>query len=234
MMLNLYTYIYGACVAIVLHLFFPCIASAQSTRYSGAREVVEQDNKPLVYSENFGGAGSVKRGQYDITAEQMSLALFDAEGLTAAYTALNSMRSFYAEHNNSSQLWKNTLSLLFVDRATLGAFECIAVENSFATGSEQAAKINYNRKLVDVLGEAFYTELNFCLGYLGMAYTDRELWNAYVLNRTALVADVLAYKDASQRLKAFILAADVYYTVCMRKEEPAPGSCFQCASELKN
>lgn len=231
---NLYTYIYSSCVALILHIFLPCMVLAQNTRYTGAREVVEQDNKPLVFSENFGGSGEVKRGQYDITAEQMGLALFDAESLTAAYIALNKMHSFYTEHNNSRELWKNTLSLLFVDRAKLGSLDCIAVENSFAPGSEQAAKTNYNRKLVDVLGDEFYNELNFCLGYLGMAYTDRELWDAYVWNRTALIADVLAYKEASQRLKAFILAADVYYTVCMRKEEPAPGSCFQCASELKN
>jgi hypothetical protein len=234
--MKLKTYIYVYCgVLLFAGLFlFSSNANAQSTSYTGKLEPISQGDKPQVINQIPLTGGDSKRRNTDFSAEQISLALFEADSLTAAYTTINNMRSFYTEHNNSSQLWKNTLSLLFVDRAKLGSVECIAVENSFAPGTEQQPKINYNRKLVDVLGDAFYTELNFCLGYLGMSYTDRELWDAYVWNRTSLVADVLAYKDASQRLKAFILAADVYYTVCMRKEEPALGSCFQCAAISQN
>ena len=234
MRLKIHIYIYCGVLLFAGLSLFSFKANAQSTSYTGKLEPINQDDKPQVFTQMPSTGGDLKRRNTDISAEQISLALFDAEFLTAAYSTLNNMRSFYTEHNNSSQLWKNTLSLLFVDRAKLGSVECIAVENSFAPGSELQAKTNYNRKLVDVLGDEFYNELNFCLGYLGMSYTDRELWDAYVLNRTSLLADVLAYKDASHRLKAFILAADVYYTVCMRKEEPAPGSCFQCNSELKN
>jgi hypothetical protein len=234
MRLKIHIYIYCGVLLFAGLSLFSFKANAQSTSYTGKLEPISQDDKPQVFNQMPLTGGDSKRRNTDFSAEQISLALFEADSLTNAYQALSGMRSFYDEHNNCIDLWKSTLPLLFSDRAPAGSVECISVENSFKPGTTVHPKTNYYQKLIGVLGERFYTEFTFCLEYLGMAYTDQQVWDAYVWSRTALIADVLAYKNASSRLKALILAADVYYTVCMRKEEPAPGSCFQCVAISQN
>ena len=69
----------------------------------------------------------------------------------------------------------------------------------------------------DVMGDALYADLQFCLNYLGLQYSDWELWQAYTADRAALVKEIKNLPALSNRLMAFILAVDVQYTLCSQQ-----------------
>ena len=67
------------------------------------------------------------------------------------------------------------------------------------------------------MGDALYADVQFCLHYLGLQYSDWELWQAYVADREVLINEVKKLPALSNRLMAFMLAVDVQYTLCSQQ-----------------
>jgi hypothetical protein len=142
--------------------------------------------------------------------------LFDAIELRKAYEQINRLRPFYASggSRNSPQLWAQTRNILFADRATKN-LKCEPLDGGVLNNTEPDARVDYNQKLIEALGRDFYTELQFSLNYIGLQYSDWELWQAYISSRTALVNEINNLSDVSRRLKAIIVAVDIKYTLCV-------------------
>jgi hypothetical protein len=140
--------------------------------------------------------------------------LFDAPELKAAYQQLNSLRSVYAKKYGAEALWLKTCDLLFSDKF-IYAGKCESLSEGVLKEREADINVDYTRKLQEVLGREHYTELKFCLEYLGINYSDWELWQAYVEDRKNLIEETKTLPQLSNRLKAFVLAVDIRYTLCM-------------------
>lgn len=140
--------------------------------------------------------------------------LFDAPELKTAYQQLNDLRSVYAKKYGAKELWLKTCDLLFSDKFTY-AGKCESLFEGVLNGRKAETKIDYTRKMQEELGIELYTELKFCLDYLGINYSDWELWQAYVDERKILIEETKTLPQISNRLKAFILAVDIRYTLCM-------------------
>lgn len=143
--------------------------------------------------------------------------LFDAPELKTAYQHLNDLRSFYAKKYGAKELWFKTCDLLFSDKFTY-AGKCESLFEGVLNGRKAETKIDYTRKMQEELGIELYTELKFCLDYLGINYSDWELWQAYVEDRKNLIEETKSLPQINNRLKAFILAVDIRYTLCMPNE----------------
>ncbi len=140
--------------------------------------------------------------------------LFDAPELKTAYHQLNDLRSFYAQKYGAKELWLKTCDLLFSDKF-IYAGKCESLSEGVLNGRKAETKIDYTRKMQEELSIELYTELKFCLDYLGINYSDWELWQAYVDERKNLIEETKTLPQISNRLKAFILAVDIRYTLCM-------------------
>jgi hypothetical protein len=208
---------YKILLVLSIQLFaFALEAQKNASQYAGSPEKVV-DAGPMVYTEGVGGGNSGK-GPSLIDAEADAQRLFNAEELTKAYSRFAELRSFYAEHNNSVELWKASTELLFSDRNEGRSENCLPLEKILPKDGFNP-KENYFKKLSAAMGETLYTELIFCAGYLGLNFTDAELWRGYAENRASVFNDVNALPNCSNRLKGFILATDLLYTLCLRKEE---------------
>jgi hypothetical protein len=142
--------------------------------------------------------------------------LFTAAELKEAYTQMANLRVFYGMNHNASSLWEKTRDLLFSDKATTSA-KCDDLSATLLAGAKPSSNTDYKNKLVDVMGVALYADLQFCLNYLGLQYSDWELWQAYIADRAALVKEIKNLPALSNRLMAFILAVDVQYTLCSQQ-----------------
>jgi hypothetical protein len=142
--------------------------------------------------------------------------LFDAAGLKEAYMQMGSLRSFYGATHNAASLWEQTRRLLFSDRMASAA-KCDDLSETILNGQQSNAKTDYKSKLLSLMGEALYSDLRFCLSYLGLQYSDWELWQAYAADRVALINEVKAMNGISNRLMALMLAVDIKYTLCSQQ-----------------
>jgi hypothetical protein len=140
--------------------------------------------------------------------------LFDAPELKTAYQELSGLRSYYATNHSAVGLWEQTRNLLFSDKS-MHIGKCESLSEGVLKGLKADSKADYKRKIQDELGVDLYADFQFCLDYLGMNYSDWELWQAYIADRTALVAEIKSLPRLTNRLKAFILAVDVRYTTCL-------------------
>jgi len=143
-----------------------------------------------------------------------SLQLFTASELKYAYEQMNGLRGFYSTSRNAVALWEQTRNLLFSDRAQ-SQLDCENLSKSILRGKTADSKINYKSKLEEAFGADLYSHLQFCINYLGLSYTDWELWEAYAASRTALINEVKTLPGLSSRTMAFVLAVDIKYTLCI-------------------
>lgn len=144
--------------------------------------------------------------------------LFDASELKTAYQEINGIRGFYSANRNAAALWEQTRNLLFSDKVTYTG-KCESLSMGLLKSYKVDSKIDYKQKLEGVLSAQVYADLQFCLDYLGMTYSDWELWQAYVLDRKDLVNELKSFPRLSSRLIAFILAVDIRYTLCLKNDE---------------
>ena len=144
--------------------------------------------------------------------------LFDAPELKTAYQEFNGLRVFYATSHNAFALWEQTRNLLFSDKVTYTG-KCESLSDGLLNGLEADSKIDYKQKLKEVFGPELFADVQFCLAYLGITYSEWELWQAYALDRKELVNEIKSIPRLSSRLMAFIIAVDVRYTLCMQSDE---------------
>jgi len=140
--------------------------------------------------------------------------LFTASELKEAYTQMANLRVFYGASHNAPSLWAKTRDLLFSDKF-IYVGKCESLSEGVLNGRKADVKLDYTRKLQEVFGLEHYTELKFCLEYLGINYSDWELWQAYVEDRKNLIEETKSLPQITNRLRAFILAVDIRYTLCM-------------------
>lgn len=191
---------------------FSCALNAQAPdvfNFDNATKVSEIP-EPLVVS-NAAPPSMQKRYYLDPTQQ-----LFTAAELRDAYTQMGNLRVFYGTNHNATSLWQKTRDLLFSDKATSSA-KCDDLSATLLAGVKPNSKTDYKNKLVDVMGDALYADVQFCLHYLGLQYSDWELWQAYVADREALINEVKKLPALSNRLMAFMLAVDVQYTLCSQQ-----------------
>jgi hypothetical protein len=142
-----------------------------------------------------------------------STQLFDAGGLKSAYFQLDGIKDFYTQqYDGASSLWEQTRALLFSDRAV--GIECYNLAKSVLRGKSADDRIDYASKIVNTLGDSLYNDLKFCITYLGMTYSDWQLWEAYFMQRQELMQQIKSLPGLSNRLSAFIMAVDIKYTLC--------------------
>jgi hypothetical protein len=199
------------CMHIAL-VVVPCVVYAQSPAVFNFQNATEVSTLPeQLPASNAAPASMQKRYYIDPTTQ-----LFDAAGLKEAYMQMGSLRSFYAGSHNAPALWEQTRNTLFADPMASAA-KCDDVAQTLLMEQKPNAKTDYKAKLTGLMGESLYGDLRFCLSYMGMQYSDWELWQAYAADRTALVNEVKSINGISNRLMALILATDIKYTLCSQQ-----------------
>jgi hypothetical protein len=221
------THSFAKQLLLVAAFAFSCALNAQAPdvfNFDNATKVSEIP-EPLVVS-NAAPPSMQKRYYLDPTQQ-----LFTAAELKEAYVQLGNLRVFYGMNHNAASLWQKTRDLMFSDKATSLA-KCDDLSTTLLANAKPNSKTDYKNKLVDVMGDALHAELQFCLNYLGLQYSDWELWQAYANDRAALVTEVKNMPALSTRLKAFMLAVDVQYTLCSQQHPNV--SCLIPATPTNN
>ena len=189
-----------------------CALQAQSPAVFNFDNATKVSELPETVVASNASSPSMQKRYYLDPAQQ----LFTAAELRDAYTQMGNLRVFYGTNHSATSLWEKTRDLMFSDKATSSA-KCDDLSATLLADAKPNSKTDYKNKLVDVMGDALYADVQFCLHYLGLQYSDWELWQAYVADREALINEVKKLPALSNRLMAFMLAVDVQYTLCSQQ-----------------
>jgi hypothetical protein len=202
-------------VRFVLMLFFAAAnLSAQSTGVFNFMNATEVSNLPTEAPPQQKMLVDIEK--YFVVNE--AAVLFNADELRFAHKQLSLLHDLYVNEYDAVLLWKETMRLLFFERKIMPV-PCLPLTESLLAEKTADVAENYYRLLNDALGIELYENLQFCLSYMGLSYTDWELWEAYVSRRLSLIDSLQNNADITTRLKAFIMAVDAYYSLCKPNEQ---------------
>lgn len=196
-----------------------CLLQGQSPAVFNFQNATEASKLPEQLSASNAAPASMQKRYYIDPSTQ----LFDAAGLKEAYMQMGSLRSFYGATHNAPALWEQTRNMLFADPMASAA-KCESLSETILDGQQRNEKTDYKAKLTGLFGETLYNDVRFCLSYLGLQYSDWELWQAYAADRAAVINEVKAMSTISARLMAFMLAVDVKHTLCL--QQYSEGMCL--------
>jgi hypothetical protein len=158
----------------------------------------------------------VSKARTLVSADEVSLCLFNHLEIREAFTELKSLRNFFSSHNAES-LYKLTQAEIFSDRVTGGGRDkCVPILKLYPDNIEPISqpKFSHARALRETIGEELLAQFSFCLSYIGLEYLDKEIWDVYVSREVSLIKEIKELPGASLRLKGFILAMDFRAKVC--------------------
>ncbi len=225
------------CVLLMQFVFLQTFrAQTQAVNFAGSVQAVSE-SKPEIVAKNglsdMPPPGSIQdaealerkrsellRRREELTASQYRL-FTSAELLTAweqteeLFACIN---DFPAAEN--IKLWRNSLLADRCDTARARAYTS-RIERQFmpvrqndnqeaVSGYSDAEVERSSNKLREQLGETNYTDLHFCLQYLGVDVNDAILWNAYFFKHMPFVNAVFNCAELkAKRHGAFIIALEV-------------------------
>lgn len=215
------THTYNGVKAILICLvLYSGILQGQKSKMNvstaGSVAPAEKGDGPQVFVEGANqmvGQGGRKSPPL-LSEDEIKLCLFEAKALTLSYAQLMGMRPFFAQYR-SEAFFKACIPALFRDRVMPDKRECYPGSKLLFGTEPLKPGTKPNTLLTKLLGAEGYAELNFCLAYLGMWYTDAELWQLYFEKNKQLVGELLRLDNVGLRLKCYILALDMEQKLCL-------------------
>jgi hypothetical protein len=201
-------------LTIIYVLLLSCFGlSAQGTSKSAYAEPVKKDGPQLF---NTTEAALSPRTRRLVSAEEVSLALFNHLEIRAAYQEFQDLKEFYSVRQ-AGGLWKFTQQFIFSDRQPNDSRNnCVNILKLYPENEEPVAppKFSHNKALRETMGEDLLREFSFCLSYIGLEYLDKEIWDAYVSREVELIKEIKMLPSKNLRLKGLMLAVDFQIKVC--------------------
>jgi hypothetical protein len=201
-------------LTIIYVLLLSCFGlSAQGTSKSAYAEPIKKDGPQLFNSKEEALSPRTRRL---ISAEEVSLALFNHLEIRAAYQEFQDLKEFYSVRQ-ADGLWKLTQQFIFSDRQPNDSrINCVNILKLYpdAEAPVTLPKFSHNKALRETMGEDLLREFSFCLSYIGLEYLDKEIWDAYVSREVELIKEIKMLPSKNLRLKGLMLAVDFQIKVC--------------------
>jgi hypothetical protein len=199
---------------IIYVLLLSCFGlSAQGTSKAAFEEPIKKEGPQLFISQEEANSPRIRRL---VSAEEVSLCLFNHLEIRAAYQEFLMLRDFYSSRQ-ADVLWKITQIAIFSDRQSIeGRTKCVNILKLYPDAEAPATlpKFSYINALRQTMGEDLHNEFSFCLSYIGLEYLDKEIWDAYVSREVELIKEIIMLPSKNLRLKGLMLAIDFQSKVC--------------------